>query len=533
MAADMVDHVLPGSGMGEEEARVQLARVRRNRRMRRWTAGLTVLLAIITVASALSPPLRARLEVLLEVLPFFALHMAAASTVFVGCALAMTARGLLHGHRIAWVASVGLLVVAVVLNLVKGLDVEEGVVSAVMVVWLVVSRRAFTVVPTRSQVRRGVMGGVGAAVAVVIVSTVLVLTMGRRLHPRVGETVRAAAERLGGDSQLPLVGLGPAGAPLLAAAGIAVAVVSLWLLLSPRGSVSRTPADLVIDRERARTIVARHGGGTLDYFALRDDKEWFFTGDAVVAYAVRAGVCLVSPDPVGPLGSRYQTWADFMDFTSARGWTVVVVAAAEDWVEVYENAGLKSLYLGDEAIVDVAAFTLTGRAVKGLRQAVNRVERAGVEATFIDPATASQEVRDKVLAIADKSRQGEAERGFSMTLSRMFDPADTGLLMVTATDSTGRVLGFIQWVPANDLPGWSLDVMRRDTADDVPNGLTDFMIVRTIEHIAAEGAQGLGLNFAVMRDTMITPPGGGRRAGQTACPRHRREALPAGIAREI
>ena len=508
MSTELIDELVPGAGIKEKAARVQMAKVRRNRRVRRWSAALCVLLALVTVASALSPPLRIRLEVLLEVLPFPALHMAAATTAFVGCALVMTARGLLHGHRIAWVAAVALLAVAAVLNLVKGLDVEEGVVSVILVGWLVMTQRAFTVIPTRGQLRRALtLGGVAAAI-VVAVSTVLVMTLGRDQHPRVGETMRAAAERLGGNSQLPLMGLGPVSAPLLTATGIAVVAVALWFLLSPRRSLSHTPADHIIDRERARVIVARYGGGTLDYFALRDDKEWFYTGDAVVAYALRGGVCLVSPDPIGPPESLYQTWADFMDFASTRGWAVAVVAAAADWREVYGHSGLKSMYLGDEAIVDVASFTLTGRAFKGLRQAVNRVERAGVRAEFIDPATAPQELRDKVLTMADKSRQGEAERGFSMTLSRMFDPADTGLLMVLATDENDRVLGFIQWIPAVALPGWSLDVMRRDTAENVPNGLTDFMIVKTIEHIAAEGAQGLGLNFAVMRDAMTTPPAG-------------------------
>lgn len=307
---------------------------------------------------------------------------------------------------------------------------------------------------------------------------------------------------------MPLVGLGPVGAPLLAAAGIAVAMVSLWFLLSPRWSPATAPAEHVFDRERARAAVARYGGGTLDYFALRDDKEWFFTGESVVAYAVRGGVCLVSPDPMGPTEDRYQAWADFMDFATSRGWGVAVVAASAGWLEIYRHSGLKPVYLGDEAIVDVASFTLTGRAVRGLRHAVTRVERAGVTAEFLDPATASEQMQDKVLAIADMSRRGETERGFSMTLSRIFDPADVGLLMVVATDVTGRVLGFIQWIPAADLPGWSLDVMRRDTADDVPNGLTDFLIVKTIGHIATQGAHGLGLNFAVMRDTMITSPEG-------------------------
>ena len=37
---------------------------------------------------------------------------------------------------------------------------------------------------------------------------------------------------------------------------------------------------------RARDIVRRHGISTLDYFALRSDKKWFFHRDSLVAYAV-------------------------------------------------------------------------------------------------------------------------------------------------------------------------------------------------------------------------------------------------------
>ncbi len=52
--------------------------------------------------------------------------------------------------------------------------------------------------------------------------------------------------------------------------------------------------------DRARAIIETHGGDTLDYFALRDDKSWFFTGESLVAYSVINGVMLVSPDPIGP-----------------------------------------------------------------------------------------------------------------------------------------------------------------------------------------------------------------------------------------
>lgn len=71
----------------------QLATVRRNRRTRPVAAVLVMILGVICVVSVFSPPLRDRLELLLEILPFAVLHTAATTTVFAGSALIMTARG--------------------------------------------------------------------------------------------------------------------------------------------------------------------------------------------------------------------------------------------------------------------------------------------------------------------------------------------------------------------------------------------------------------------------------------------------------
>ena len=59
-------------------------------------------------------------------------------------------------------------------------------------------------------------------------------------------------------------------------------------------------------------------------------------------------------------------------------------------------------------------------------------------------------------------------------------------------------MAFCQFVPAAGIDGFSLDLMRR-AGGQHPNGLTDFLVVRTIEHLRDEGRRGLGLNFATMR----------------------------------
>ncbi|MET7402914.1 DUF2156 domain-containing protein [Dactylosporangium sp. NPDC005572] len=228
-----------------------------------------------------------------------------------------------------------------------------------------------------------------------------------------------------------------------------------WLLLSPRLRRTPSPADRRSDLAQARQIVAEHGGDTLGYFALRDDKSRFFTGDCVVAYDVRDGVCLVSPDPIGPPDQHALAWAQSTAFADRHGWPVTVVGAAESWLPVYQAAGMHPVYLGDEAIVDCASFSLEGRSMKSLRGAYNRVRKAGYTVRFHDPATLPADLKGELRFLATQSRQGGAERGFSMTLSRLFEPTDTGLLLAVAYGPDGRPAGFCHWIPAADIAGWS------------------------------------------------------------------------------
>ena len=174
------------------------------------------------------------------------------------------------------------------------------------------------------------------------------------------DSVKALAERLAGNAALPLPAASPFVTPAFAALGIAVVAAVGWILVAPHRRRTQSPAEHRAEREQARAIVARHGADTLAYFALRDDKDWFFTGHSVVAYAVRNGVCLVSPDPIGPPEERADAWADFCAFADANGWSVAVMAAGASWLPIYQAMGMRAIYLGDEAIVDCTAFTLDG-----------------------------------------------------------------------------------------------------------------------------------------------------------------------------
>ena len=288
-------------------------------------------------------------------------------------------------------------------------------------------------------------------------------------------------------------------APSLLAMGVTLAAVAV--LLATRPLVDRRRSGGRAAEARARDIVRRHGQGTLDYFALRSDKQWFFHRDSLVAYAIYSGICLVSPDPIGPLAEQEQVWAAFRRFADDRGWVVTVMGAGEHWLPIYRATGMHDIYIGDEAVVDVQEFSLAGGHMKGLRQAHNRVAKYGYTVSFHDPARLDRGTAEQLAGLMSQGRRGEFERGFSMVLGRIFDPRDENLILCMVTGPDGTPAAMCQFVPARGIGGYSLDLMRRDRGEH-PNGLIDFALVSTIEHLRNLGCQGISLNFAALRSVL-------------------------------
>jgi lysylphosphatidylglycerol synthetase-like protein (DUF2156 family) len=434
----------------------------------------------------------------------------------------MLARGILRGQRRAWVVAVALLAATTVLHVLHGASPAGLILTVGVLLLLLTERELFRSAGDRSSWLTAAVTLVGGAVlAVGLASSAIEVNGSFRRHtlPSWPLVLLAVVERMVGLQTVALVDpVNDWVAPSMLAVGIGLAVVTLYLLTRPvvdRTLSSRRPgsdgehhASRRAAELRARDIVRRHGTGTLDYFALRDDKQWFFHRDSLVAYAVYGGVCLVSPDPIGPHSERLHVWDAFRRFCDRRGWGVAVIAAAEEWLPIYRSSGMRHVYIGDEAVVDVQRFSLAGGKMKGLRQAVARVERYGYTVEFFDPSAVPIELANELVDLMGRNRRGNHERGFSMMLGRIFDQRDAGLLLTVVFGPGHDAVAMCQFVPSAAIRGYSLDLMRRDPGEH-PNGLLDYALCSTIEHLRAGGQRGLSLNFAAMRSTLEGESGDG------------------------
>ncbi len=373
------------------------------RRVRQVAAGFLLLTGVLNVIFAALWQVRSTRAVD-HWLPFGIHPLSVIESIVAGLALCGLARGVRRGLRPVWLATLFVLLVTTADRLVQGRPPGGSAIALLFSLWLLVEHQHFRVRPfgvTRLFVWF-------AAAGLVVIAAL------------------AGVGSLFGGGHRERFDL----FFLLAV----VVVLALLLLVALPGKESRRTGTARQEAfERARAIIADHGGDTLDYFALRDDKSWFFTGDSFVAYSVINGVMLISPDPIGPPEDRADVWCDVMDLAQSSRWSPTVLAASQSWLPVYRAGGLVDHYIGDEAIVDCTLFSLQGKQMKSLRGAYNRVKKSGCWVECFESADAvPDDLKMQLLDLMTETRQGEAERGYSMTLSRIFDPrigADVGRVL--------------------------------------------------------------------------------------------------------
>jgi lysyl-tRNA synthetase class 2 len=458
-------------------------------------AGLVALIAVLVPAGRRG--LRGHVAEWLE-LPQDATTAAAAMVLVTGVLLVLLAAGLRRRKRRAWQLAVCATVLLTLSHVGLRHAFGTGLVLVVLLIGLVATRKYFVALPDpvtgrwRAAWVFGQLVLAGFVINLILLSFASRTVLGPLTFPQRMSESALALFGVSGPAVFHAIWLEDLTASVGLLFGIGGLLLGSYFFLR---SAEPSPYLSTMEIERLRALLDEHGErDSLGYFALRHDKFAVFSrsGKAAVTYRVIAGVALCSADPLGDHEAWPGAIEEYLDVCHRHGWLPAAVGTSELGATTWARFGLEVLEIGDEAIVDVEGFTLDGRTMRGVRQAVSRTKRAGYKVLVRKAEDLKPGELPELEALAANWRGTDTERGFSMALGRM---GDKGSVLVTA-EQGGWVRGLLQFVPWGQ-HGLSMDVMRRDRSAD--NGVNELMISELLFALNAHEIRHVSLNFAAFR----------------------------------
>ncbi|NMG18167.1 phosphatidylglycerol lysyltransferase domain-containing protein [Brasilonema bromeliae] len=449
-----------------------------------WSAAfLTGLVGVVNLVSAVTPNLHERNHWLKHFLPFdirASGHLFAALTGFV---LLTLATNLLRRKRIAWLLTIGLLIISIFSHLIKGLDYEESFLSGVLLMQLLLMRHVFTAKSDRPSVAQGVRVLIAALLFSLAYGTIGFYLLDGKFTENFSWS-DAIAQTFAmfftdnNDGLKPKSRFGDFFANSIYIIAASTIAYALFMLLRP---VFLREPTTVRERQQARDIVEKYGCSSLAAFTLLSDKSYFFSpsGRSVIAYVPKGRGAIALGDPIGPFEDRKEVIVSFQLFCQRNDWYPAFYQTLPNDISLYKSLGFQVLKIGEEGIVDLQTFTLQGKAGKNLRTAINRMTKLGYEVKFYEPPIADEllhqlkTVSDEWLQLVQGSEKKFSLGWFDETYLRECE-------IVTVQSSHGEIIAFTNIVLEYQLNEVTNDMMRHRKS--IENGTMDFLFLSMFQH---------------------------------------------------
>jgi phosphatidylglycerol lysyltransferase len=381
------------------------------------------------LVSGVTPTFSRRLAELSEHVPLWAVETSHFLGSLIGVMFLLVARGLLNRRDGAWKLALALCAASLIFSLLKGLAFGEAAFLTLFALLLLATRQQFYR-PT-SMFDQPFTWGWFAAVGATLAAAFAILLLA--FH-NTGNGLHGSWWEFEFDAQAPR-----ALRALLGALVLAVGLGLHELLRPPTGSAPKPSAS---NLGRAQAVIDRQSRGDA-MLALMGDKSLMFSesGQSFLMFGKRRRSWVALFDPIGPAEEWPGLIEQFIKMSHSHGGRAAFYQIRPENLPYYLEAGFSVMKLGEDAVIDLAAFTLKGGQAAHLRYALKRGERDGLEFEWVPPDRVGARLPELAEISSQwlESRRGD-EKGFSVAA---FEPKYLTRQYVGLLIEGGRKVAFV------------------------------------------------------------------------------------------
>lgn len=461
---------------------------------------LTLLLGIVNIISVIEPPIHSRYRLLRQYLPLDAIHASSILVLFLGLALVVTSAYLIRGLRNAWIVAVAITIFSLVGHLAKDLEYEEAFLTFIVLVILIASASQYRLKSSTRFLRLGITTSLLAFAAVIIFGFVSFYFIDAR-HFHIDFSWKQSLLHtlkifllVDDDTLTPATKFGKEFILLIRTLGFLTWAFLLFTLIKTERQKHFENEN---NRQKAKYLLHRYGDSALDYFKTYKDKLIFLSDDfnAFMAYRISGGFAIVLEGPVCEEEQKTKVLLEFKTHCRRMGLKPAFYRVGENNLHWFSKIYKNKLVIGQEAILDVTIFSLTGGDKKSLRNGLNSLQKKGFT-TSCYPAPHNAGFMARLRSVSDEWLQ-EVEKTESLFSQGMFDENEIrNQDIIAVSDGEGRIKAFLNIIPDFAEDDCTYDLIRK--TNDAPGAAMDALIVKLVDYAREHDKQFINLGLAPM-----------------------------------
>ena len=151
---------------------------------------------------------------------------------------------------------------------------------------------------------------------------------------------------------------------------------------------------------------------------------------------------------------------------------------------VYHELSRKSLFLGQEGVVDLNSFSLEGGEKKSIRNALNKIKEQGYT-THINTPPLRDGLIQKLKAVSDEWLKLTEREEIIFSQGMFVEKEIKEQTVISVENSEEKIIAFLNIIPDYVKNEGTYDLLRKTA--DAPNGIMDYILVELFKYFKANG----------------------------------------------
>ncbi|MBL0848399.1 bifunctional lysylphosphatidylglycerol flippase/synthetase MprF [Mammaliicoccus fleurettii] len=247
--------------------------------------------------------------------------------------------------------------------------------------------------------------------------------------------------------------------------------------------------------ETINNIINNHEGSYVSHLAFTGDKSFFVNKDedVFIMYRYTMNAVIVLGDPIGNKDKFNETLNDFYDQMYFLGYDIIFYQVQSKLLSLYHDYGNVFFKLGEEALIDLNGFSLSGKKKRGMRATYNKLESESYQFEIINTPYSEEDI--KMLQTISDSWLGEKkEMNFSVGAFNL-DYLNKAPIAVIRNVSN-EIVGFCTLMYTNYNQSVSIDLIRWNK--DIDISMMDALYIHMLLWAKEEGYKQFNMGMATL-----------------------------------